>query len=495
MVLLFSATSYAQKDVINLMLIPLESPSVMYKRFLPLKRYLEKNLQVSIEMKVARRSSEVIKALKDGSADIAYLCPTLYVEAHDTIDIIPLVKLKIHGNSYYRSVILIREDSDIEKTIDLIDGSFVYGRYACPGSGLLPEIMLKRIGITEESMLDMAKLGSDQSAITAVLARMFDATAVADMIARSYIGKGLRPLRYSYYIPQYLFVVRNSLDKTLIERIKKTLMSINSAPDKLSIIGSIGDGVDGLDLADDHDYDIVRVLMKNINPEKNYYNPDDSVYVKLFVEPVYFEPEIFVKLSPFIRYVYEKTGQTLKIMVPSDMDEFLSMLKIEKKSLFLSNPYISGHLIKDTLAHISPLKIKGLTVEEKALIITKRSSRFQDLTDIVRAKIGVPSLYSNAGYSIQIDFLKKRNINTKRLQITDLGSYEKVVVDVYNNKVDVGFVSRTALDSLDKDIDIKSFKILASIPVSENWHIFASAGLDESFLKRLKESVRIFNTK
>ncbi len=481
------------KNKINLVLIPLESPSVMYKRFLPLKRYLEKKLHISIEMRVARRSSEVVKALRDGSADIAYLCPTLYVEAHDTVDIVPLAKLKINGNSYYRSVILVREDSDIKKTIDLNDGSFVYGRYACPGSGLLPEIMLKRIGITEESMLDMAKLGSDQSAITAVLARMFDATAVADMLARSYIGKGLRPLRYSYYIPQYLFVVRSSLDSALIEKIRNTLMSINYSPDKKAILGSIGDGVDGLDLANDHDYDIVRVLMKNIDPEKNFYYPEENNYIKLFVEPVYFEPEIFVKLNPFIKYMMKKTGLSIKIIVPTTINDFMSSYKKENSSLFLANPYLLKKLPSGSGIYLASLKIKGLTVPEEWLIITNKGSNIKKLRDLEAARIGIPSVYSEGGYNSQISFMKKKGIKTKRLRLITLGSYENVIVGLYNNEVDAGFVSLTALESLKEDIDIDSFRILARVPIRDNWAVLASANIEKGFIKKLKDIITGFN--
>ncbi|RMG69170.1 MAG: hypothetical protein D6710_09270, partial [Nitrospirae bacterium] len=288
--ILFLAENCLAKATLNLLIIPLDSPSVMYKRFLPLKNYLQKKLNTNIEMRIAQKSSMVLRALKDGSADIAYLCPTLYVEARDSIAIEPLVKLRVNGSSYYRSAILVREDSSIKKTIDLSDGSFVYGRYACPGSGLLPEIMLRHVGITEENMIDMVKLGSDQSALTAVLARMFDATAVADMIATDYLDKGLRVLRYSYSIPQYLFVARRGLGSKWIGLIKRAMMSVNQSERRQEILRSMGQGVDGFDPAFDHDYDIVRVLMKTINPEKDYYWTEDKGYIRLYVEPVYFEP-------------------------------------------------------------------------------------------------------------------------------------------------------------------------------------------------------------
>lgn len=259
----------SSRDRITMILIPLKPPSTMYKNFLPLKRYLERNLNVSIDIKVAKDSNEIIKHLETGEADIAFLCPTLYCISYNRVPIVPLVKLSIDGSSGYRSLLLVREDSHVKKTADLLDGTFVYGRYQCPESGLLPRVMLKRVGISEENLFESVKLGSDESALISVMARMFDATGVSEMAARPYMGNGLRALRYSYSIPQYLFVARASLGKDFIQKLKQTMLTINGLEDPKSVVGSIETGVDGLSEAEDRDYDIVRILIKNMPGEKD----------------------------------------------------------------------------------------------------------------------------------------------------------------------------------------------------------------------------------
>ncbi len=494
--LLFLSENALAKTTLNLMIIPLDSPSVMYKRFLPLKNYLQKKLDINIEMRIAPKSSMVIKALKDGSTDIAYLCPTLYVEAKDSTPIEPLVKLSVNGSSYYRSVILVRDDSKIKKTIDLSDGSFVYGRYACPGSGLLPEIMLKHVGITDENMIDMVKLGSDQSAVTAVLARMFDATAVSEMMATPYLGKGLRALRYSYSIPQYLFVARSSLGSKWIGIIKRALLSVNQAPGKDTILTSIGKGVDGFDSAYDHDYDIVRVLMKTINPDMDFYYTGKTGYIKLYVEPVYFEPEIFVKLNPLIEYLSKKINLQLKVIVPSTMKDFLQIQQSTEPALFLeNNPLATSFRKKGYVRAVSSVKIKGLTEPVMGLIVLRSTNNTKDIKVLQGLKIGVPSRYSEGGYLAQIDFLRSKGTPPEKLNIKSFGTFEKVLVSLYRGDIDAGFVSLSSIESIKDDMDIRSFKIIASIPINNSWVISASRGIKQSLIIKLKTAIEGFNLK
>ncbi len=476
------------------MIIPLDAPSVMYKRFLPLKNYLQQKLDINIEMRIAPKSSMVLKALKDGTADIAYLCPTLYVEAKDTIPIEPLVKLSVNGSSYYRSVILVREDSKLKKTIDLSDGSFVYGRYACPGSGLLPEIMLKHVGITEENLIDMVKLGSDQSALTAVLARMFDATAVAEMMATPYLGKGLRALRYSYSIPQYLFVARKGIGTKWIGIIRRAMLSVNQSPERDKILKSIDKGVDGFDPAFDHDYDIVRVLMKTINPDWDFYYTEKTGYIKLYVEPVYYEPEIFVKLNPLIEYLSKKIKVRLKVIVPSTMKDFLQIQKTDKPALFLENHILALSLSKKAyIKPVSSVMIKGLTEPVMGLIVVRSSTNTEDIKSLQKLKIGVPSRYSEGGYIAQIDFLKYRGIRPENLDIKSLGTFEKVLVSLYRGEIDAGFVSLSSIESIKDDMDIRNFRTIASVPVKSNWIMSASKGIKGSLITRLKTALEAFN--
>ncbi len=267
----------AAKRKVTLLLMPLDSPSVMYARFLPFKRYLESRLGIPVELKVAKKRSEIIEALKKGDADLAFLCPSLYCEASKQMPpskpLVPLAKLRVNGSSVYRSVLLVRDDSGIKKVSDLSGRTFVYGRYYCPGSGLLPDFILRKAGIRQGDFMDVVRLGSDRSAVLAVLARLFDATGVSEETAKPYLGKGLRIIGYSRPIPQYLFAARGDLDPRLLRKIEKTMLLVNSLKKPGDVLGGMEPGTDGLSKARDRDYDVVRALLRRERDSKGVSNP------------------------------------------------------------------------------------------------------------------------------------------------------------------------------------------------------------------------------
>ncbi len=491
--LLTGGSVWAKREI-TMALIPLQSPSAMYKRFLPLKRYLERRLDIEIRIKVSRKSSEVIDLLKDGSADIAYLCPTLYTEAFGKVSIKPIVKLKVDGKSYYRSAILVRKDSSYNHMADLIDGSFVYGRYACPGSGLLPEIMLKRVGITDENLLDVARLGSDESALTAVLARMFDATGVPEMVAKPYIDKGLRVLRYSYAIPQYLFVARTSLGPELIGRIKEALLSVNNMKNPETVMGGIGQGVDGFDDAQDRDYDIVRVLLKNLSGGRQDFLPNRANIIRLYVEPVYFEPELFVLLNPVSAYISNHSGLNIEVIVPENMNDFLNAQVNERGALFLENPSLSRiYSVKKGLRPVSALHIEGFTDAMEGLIIVRSDGKIDSLKDLEGKKVGITSTYSEGGYLAQKGLLESRGVSLKGIRLIELGTYENVIIRLYRGEIDAGFVSLAALNSMKKDIDMKAIRAIAGVPIEKDWVVMAQGDLKEEIIRKLRGLLRQYS--
>ncbi len=259
---LVSAQPAFAKRKLTLLLMPLDSPSAMYARFQPFKRYLEARLGIPVEIEVAKKRSDIIPTLEEGGADLAFLCPSLYCEASKQMRIVPLAKLRVNGSSVYRSVILVRSDSGIKNVSALRGGTFVYGRYYCPGSGLLPDDILRKAGIKRGGLMDTVILGSNESAILAVMARLFDATGVSEVAARPYLSKGLRIIGYSRPIPQYLFAARGGLQKGLLLKLEKAMLLVNRLKDPGSVVGSIEPGADGLSKARDRDYDIVRALVK-----------------------------------------------------------------------------------------------------------------------------------------------------------------------------------------------------------------------------------------
>lgn len=472
---------------LHMLVIPMETPSRMYKDFLPLKHYLGKKLNRSIELDVARKNSGIATLFREKKTDIAFVCPTLYCDLTQVISVVPLVKLRINGSDQYRSVLVVRKDSPIKRTADLINRTLVYGRYKCPGSGLLPRIMLQRVGLSDSNFFEVVKLGNDESALLAVMARMFDVTGVPEMAVRSLAGNSLRIIRYSKPIPQYLFVARSGLGKDLISRIRKVMLGLNQAPDRKrkALIGGIEKGVDGFSLAHDSDYDIVRVLIKSLN-RGNVRSSFRKGEHTLVVEPLYYGADFFWRLKPLLSRLRMETGWNYHLRIPESIDAFLKIKKQGKGDLYLQESdllarfRIPGNELLGPLAVVSPAMNVGV-------IIAASSGKVKDLRDLQGKRIGVPSRLSEGGYIAQTRWLRKRGIPQDAIRLVSLGTYENVLMSVYRGKVDAGYLTLDTLQRLKKDLQPKRIVILGRTPPLKDWVISARKNVPDFVKNKIRK--------
>ncbi|MEW6739594.1 MAG: phosphate/phosphite/phosphonate ABC transporter substrate-binding protein [Nitrospirota bacterium] len=485
--ILFCSSPAFSRQQITMMLIPLQSPSTMYKNFLPLKRYLEDKLNISIKIRVARETADMPKHLEKGDADIAFLCPTIYCEAYSKTSIVPLVKLSINGSTEERSVLVVRDDSSVKKTADLLDKTLAYGRYKCPGSGLLPKIMLQRVGISDKDFLEVVKLGSDESSLTAVMARMFDATGVPEMTAKPYLNSGLRIVKYSYSIPQYLFVARAAIGKGLIHDLKNAMLSVNSLKNKKDIIGSIGAGVDGFSETKDSDYDIVRVLMSSVPGEKEGIILRQHGGKRFVVEPVSFGPDVFIQLNPLIEYLARMTGSKFQLIIPENAEAFIKIMNKGEGDIFLQNYHLYMETKKTGRAKgIAAIVEAGNSEDNVGVIIAHSVSNIRTIKDLADRRIGITSLHSDGGYISQKNLLTASGVPMNGIKFVELKTYENVIMQVYRGSVDAGFVSLSSLKSMQDDIDTSRIVILAKTPPLHGWVLSARKDMDRRFVDNAK---------
>lgn len=491
--ILFYISPVSSRQKITMILVPLESPSVMYKNFLPLKRYLEEKLDISIRIRVAKEPIDIIKHLERGEADIAFVCPTIYCETYEKVSITPIVKLRVNGSSEERGVIVVRNDSPVKKLSDLLDRSFAYGRYKCPGSGLLPKIMLQRIGISDGDFLEVVRLGSDESSLTAVMARMFDATAASEITAKPYLNSGLRVLRYSYPIPQYLFVARDSIGKQLILKLKEVMLSLNNHVDRRRILSGIGEGVDGFSVAKDSDYDLVRVLMSSVSEEKGTMFKQRGK-IKFVVEPVYFGPDLFIRLNPLITYLERMTGEKFRLVIPEDTDKFLKMIEKGEGDFFFQ----SHHLYSEAARRGS---VKGIAIARDGhdfnvgVIITHAVSNIKKVNDLAGKRIGITSRHSDSGYLSQRDLLVGKGVKIKETKFVELKTFENVIMKVYRGEVDAGFINLESLKSMDDDIDMSRIIIIAKTDPLPEWVLSVKKDMDPRLLGKVRKYLASFKDK
>ncbi|NOY53490.1 MAG: phosphate/phosphite/phosphonate ABC transporter substrate-binding protein [Deltaproteobacteria bacterium] len=477
------AVSAGSHAALRMIVIPMRPPSRMYRDFLPLKHYLEKKLDQPIDLDVARKNSEIAQLFEKKEIDIAFVCPTLYCDLTRAVSVVPLVKLRINGSDQYRSVLVVRKDSPIYRTADLYDRTLVYGRYYCPGSGLLPRIMFKRVGLSENDFLEVVNLGNDESALLAVMARMFDVTGVPEMAVSLLEEKNLRILRYSDPIPQYLFVARNGMDEKFIQKLKEEMLGLNHDADKQAIIGGIEKGVDGFSEAKDSDYDIVRVLIESLDG-----GAVGSAFSKgehtLVVEPLYYDADLFRRLKPFLSRLRSETGWNYHLRIPESIKAFLKDKEEGKGDFYLQEAGLFSQFGTSREESIGSLSLVPKEANRAVIVVPGRGA-VKRLKDLRGKTVGVPSRFSEGGFLAQTRWLKNQGIPQDSIRVKVLGTCENVLMNVYLGKVDAGFVTLDTFQRLEKDLQPKRVVILGETPPLGDWVITARKNVPDVIRKKV----------
>ena len=217
------------KPVVYFGVIPRYNPMVMYRNYQPIMDYLTEHTSYHFELKLSRNYTEAVDFLRTGVTQIASLGDVTFVEAYKSFGAIPILKpLNVHLKPYYRSVIILPEDSPIEGLSDLRGKNFAFGSPHSTSGNLIPRHHLYKHGITLFDLGGYENLESHDAVVKAVLKGKMDAGAVKDVVAQRYLKHGLRFLDSSDLIPAVPIVVRKDAPTKLVEEIKQALLSIDA---------------------------------------------------------------------------------------------------------------------------------------------------------------------------------------------------------------------------------------------------------------------------
>lgn len=470
---------------------PVENVSVMYEKFQPLKDHLERVLSRKVLLKVAPTHQEAIESIGTGRAHLAYLDPSAYCEVKHRYGVLPLVKPILGGTSTYTSVIVARKDSPIRKIIDARGKRLALGNVHSSSSHLIPAVMFKEVGITLGDFSAVDYLEQEDRIALSVLTKRHDLGGLSERVAKKYLDDGLRIVKISEPIPQYTICACACLPEALRDAIGQALLSINKARQP-GLIAAMKD-VDGFAPAEDRDFDVVRVMIKNLTG-KNYLVYGKNT-VKVAILPLYSAITLFDRFDPLMRYLSRKTGYEFKLVIPKDFEDFFDTVRRGEVEFSYSNPYIyiqladGGHLraFTTTVIPASGDIFRGI-------IITHRDSSIRTLEDLKGKDVIIVSYKSAGGFLAQKLWLREQGIDVLRdLRLREGKRQEEVILNVYRRAADAGFVRESALDVLQEEIDLSRIRIVATTAYIANWPFAATKSASEHLTEQVRKSLLEIN--
>lgn len=265
--MLLSQASLAASGSIRLLIPPLDSPTQVYARFKPLADYLSRKSGQPVQLVLSRNLEDFSSKVSEPVPQLAYFCPLNYVTVTQKSTYTPVAGIT-EPSSRNRSVILVRHDSPIHRVADLKGRSLALGNVACAASFLIPRAMLQREGITLDDFLETRKTGSDQAALMAVAARLYDVTASSESTAQPFISKGiLRAVLYSQDSPPDLIAANALVPAGLQQKIRRALLGAQTPTGQLAGYNRPRIGAFDFVAADDSQYDVIREMKRRFGDD------------------------------------------------------------------------------------------------------------------------------------------------------------------------------------------------------------------------------------
>ncbi len=469
---------------------PVERVEVMYERFLPLKVHLEKALGVRVALRVARDHESALQEIGRGEVQLACLDPAGYAElrARYGARVVPLASAVGKDGSASRSVLVAKSGGGVERVVDAAGRRLALGSRPAAFSYVMPLAMLEDLGIKPGDLSGVDLLQQEDRVALSVLVGAHEVGGISETVARKYAADGVRVLKSSEAVPRYVFCASPSLAEPLRGKVADELRRLADP----TVLSSIDPDVGKLVPAEDRDYDMVRVMIRNVTGQ-NHIEYDPTT-VRVAVLPLYSPITIYDRYEPIMRRLSRETGRTFKLVIPRDFDDFIALVKRGGAEFSYQNPYVYALLRREV-----PMRALLTTVSSRerdaadgfrGVIIVRDDSPIRDVAQLRRRKVLVVSRKSAGGFLSQRLFLAQAGIDVERdLELVEAKRQESVILGVYRGEGAAGFVRESALEEVKDEIDMRRIRVLARATSLPDWPFALRGGVTPALAESVQRAL------
>ena len=254
---------------LHLVLTPSQKPTDLLATGEEFGLALGKLVGVPVRVTVASDYAAVVEALRNKTADLAFVHPAGYVLASREAKAMIIAKDRWHGNTSYTARIWVRKESGI-KTLEELRGKTIAFVDPSSTSGYVyPMVMLIQRGLVQNKdpktfFKEVVFSGSHDAGLLALLNGHVDAVASFDQVREQYLKDPAQRERLTWVaesapIPEGGIAGRAGLDPTIVAKVREALLKMRG-PQYEPLLGKLYD-IDGFEPADDREYEPVRAAM------------------------------------------------------------------------------------------------------------------------------------------------------------------------------------------------------------------------------------------
>ena len=251
---------------LHLVLTPSQKPTNLLAAGEQFAKALGDLAGVPIRITVASDYAAVIEALRNRTADLAFVHPAGYVLANREAKAMIVAKNQWHGKTTFTSRIYVRKDGGIKSLDDLRGKTIAFVDPASSSGYIYPMVLLIQRGLVKGRdpktfFREVVFSGAHDASLRALLNGHVDAIASFDMAREQYLKDPAERERIAWVaesppIPEAGIAARDGLDPALFARVRTALLKMHG-PAYADVLKKMYD-IDGFEPADDKDYDPVR---------------------------------------------------------------------------------------------------------------------------------------------------------------------------------------------------------------------------------------------
>jgi len=265
-----SGAAPGAEPTLHLVLTPSQKPTDLLAAGDEFGRVLGRLVGIPVRVTVASDYAAVIEALRNRTADLAFVHPGGYVLAHREARATIVARNLWHGKSSFTSRIFVRKESSIRSVEELRGKTIAFVDPASSSGYIYPMVLLVQRGLVKNRdprtfFKEVVFSGAHDASMRALLNGHVDAIASFDLAREQYVKDPAERERIVVVaetpeIPEAGIAARDGLDPALFARVRAALLQIK-APAHASLLERLYE-IDGFAPAEDRDYDPVRAAIE-----------------------------------------------------------------------------------------------------------------------------------------------------------------------------------------------------------------------------------------
>jgi phosphonate transport system substrate-binding protein len=269
-VVVCATPALAADPALHLVLTPSQKPTDLLAAGEEFGQALGKLCGARIRVTVASDYAAVIEALRNRTADLAFVHPVGYVLASREANARIVARNLWHGKSSFTSRFFVRKDSGIKTLEDLRGKTMAFVDPSSSSGYTYPMVLLIQRGLVKDRdpktfFREVMFAGAHDAAMRALLNGHVDAIASFDLAPDDYLSDPAEREKIAFVaetppIPESGIAARDGLDPAMFDKVRAALLQMRG-PAYAALLKRMYN-IDGFAPAEDRDYDPVRAAVE-----------------------------------------------------------------------------------------------------------------------------------------------------------------------------------------------------------------------------------------